>query len=60
LLQCDLAEVMIACVEGRLDSVQVSFKTNVFATTVVLASEGYPGSYPKGREITFDVMPDGE
>ena len=59
LLQGDMAEVMIACAEGRLDSVDVRFKSNTFAATVVLASEGYPGSYPKGREITFDAMPEG-
>lgn len=30
------------------------------AVTVVVASEGYPGSYPKGLEITFDELPKSE
>ncbi len=28
------------------------------AVTVVLASEGYPGSYPKGREISIGELPE--
>jgi phosphoribosylamine--glycine ligase/phosphoribosylformylglycinamidine cyclo-ligase len=52
LLDTDLAEIMIACVEHRLDSVPVNFKNQV-AATVVMASAGYPGSYEKGKPITF-------
>lgn len=52
LLDSDLAEIMLACVEHRLDSVSVNFK-NQFAATVVLASAGYPGSYEKGKAISF-------
>ncbi|KAJ1867311.1 hypothetical protein LPJ78_001116 [Coemansia sp. RSA 989] len=53
---CDLAEVFLAAAEGRLDAVPLRFK-NGYAATVVMASEGYPGSYPKGRTITFDKAP---
>jgi phosphoribosylamine--glycine ligase/phosphoribosylformylglycinamidine cyclo-ligase len=52
LLDTDLAEIMIACVEHRLDSVPINFKNQV-AATVVMASAGYPGSYEKGKLITF-------
>ncbi|KAG0326951.1 Bifunctional purine biosynthetic protein ade1 [Podila horticola] len=48
----DLAEVMVACTEGRLDSVRVGVKPG-FAATVVVASGGYPGKYPTGKAITL-------
>jgi phosphoribosylamine--glycine ligase/phosphoribosylformylglycinamidine cyclo-ligase len=35
-----------------LDAVSIKTKPGI-AVSVVLASEGYPGSYPKGREIIF-------
>jgi len=52
LLDCDLSEVLMSCVRGQLtvDSVQVSPQMN--AVTVVMASEGYPGSYEVGKKIT--------
>ncbi|KAJ1988208.1 Bifunctional purine biosynthetic protein ade1, partial [Dimargaris cristalligena] len=49
---CDLYEVMLACVEGRLDSVPLTFSPG-YAATVVMASAGYPGPYPKGKVISF-------
>lgn len=48
----DLAEILMACVEGRLDSVAITIK-KAFAATVVIASGGYPGSYTKGKPITL-------
>ncbi|KAJ1972679.1 hypothetical protein H4R35_004542 [Dimargaris xerosporica] len=53
--ECDLYKVFTACVEGRLDSVRLSF-TDHYAATVVLASGGYPGSYAKGKPITFGTV----
>ncbi len=47
----DMVEVMEACVEGRLDEVELAFEDNA-AVCVVLASDGYPVSYKKGYEIT--------
>lgn len=46
----DLYEIMMAAAEGRLDSVKVMFKP-ACAATVVVAAQGYPGSYEKGKEI---------
>ncbi len=43
----DIIEVMEACIDGRLDEVDLSFEDNA-AVCVVLASEGYPVSYEKG------------
>ncbi|KAI8085156.1 phosphoribosylglycinamide synthetase [Halteromyces radiatus] len=46
----DLAEIMLACCEGRLDAVSVTVK-QAFAATVIMASGGYPGAYPKNLPI---------
>ncbi|KAG8938162.1 hypothetical protein FRC00_000520, partial [Tulasnella sp. 408] len=52
----DLAAIMLASVERRLDSVRVSTRPG-FAVSVILASAGYPGSYPKGKVITEGTLP---
>lgn len=54
----DLAEVMLACSSGYLDNCKLTIE-NKFSATVVLASPGYPGSYPKGAEITLQTPPPG-
>lgn len=51
LLETDLLEVMEACVEGNLENKEIRWKERA-AACVVLASEGYPANYPKGRTIT--------
>ncbi|OXG76857.1 phosphoribosylamine-glycine ligase [Cryptococcus neoformans A2-102-5] len=56
--QTDLAEVLLACVERRLDSIKLGYKQG-YAVSVVLASEGYPGSYPKGLPMTLNPTPEG-
>jgi len=52
LLETDLYEIFTACCDGTLDSVDVRFKENTCAATVVCAARGYPESYTKGMEIT--------
>ncbi len=51
LLASDLLDVLEACVDGRLAARDVCWRPGA-AATVVAASAGYPGSYPKGRAIT--------
>ena len=51
LLKSDLAEIILACVEGRLHEVKVEWHTNRSAVAVVAASGGYPGKYPIGKQI---------
>ena len=51
LLDCDLAEVMLACAEGRLDPAMVNSKAGACGS-VVLASGGYPGEYRTGLPIS--------
>lgn len=46
----DIIEVMEACVDGRLDSIELEFEENA-AVCVVLASDGYPEHYEKGLPI---------
>ncbi len=50
-LQSDLAEILLSCVEGRLDPAAIRW-TDRCCVGVVLASEGYPGSYRKGLPIS--------
>lgn len=50
-LETDLLEIMFACIDGKLDQVKVT-STPQTACGVVIAAEGYPGSYPKGMEVT--------
>ncbi|MEX3014459.1 phosphoribosylamine--glycine ligase [Gymnodinialimonas hymeniacidonis] len=43
-------DLMLACAEGRLSQAQVNWADD-HALTVVMAAEGYPGSYEKGSVI---------
>ena len=47
----DIIDVMEACVDGKLDTIDLQFENNA-AVCVVLASDGYPVAYEKGFEIT--------
>lgn len=51
LLTTDLVDIMLACVEGRLDKQEVSWSKE-YVTTVMLASKGYPEKYEKGFPIS--------
>ena len=48
----DIIDVMEACIDGKLDQVDLQFEDNA-AVCVVLASDGYPEHYEKGKKITF-------
>jgi len=50
-LKTDWLEVMEATLDHRLDEIKLEWK-EAAATCVVLASEGYPGSYRKGEVIS--------
>lgn len=50
-LKTDLVEVMLAVAQGRLNEVELAWRDE-WVVSVVLASAGYPGSYPKGIEIS--------
>ena len=45
-----------ACAERRLDAVTLTTRPG-FGVSVVLASQGYPGNYAKGKTITVGALP---
>tara|TARA_B100001142_G_scaffold322067_1_gene369758 strand:- start:816 stop:2087 length:1272 start_codon:yes stop_codon:yes gene_type:complete len=49
-LKSDALELLLACAEGRLDQYNIEWHKSA-ALCVVMAAEGYPGSYKKGTEI---------
>ncbi|MBF0550192.1 MAG: phosphoribosylamine--glycine ligase [Deltaproteobacteria bacterium] len=49
-LQSDLSDILLACIDGTLDQVEVKWEWHS-AVCVVMASKGYPGSYEKGHPI---------
>lgn len=49
-LESDLVEIMLAAAEGRPEDIDLTW-SDQWAVSVVLASEGYPGSYEKGKVI---------
>ncbi len=51
LLQSSLFELLFNSVTGKLAETKITTSTKT-AVTVVLASDGYPGKYSKGQEIT--------
>jgi phosphoribosylamine---glycine ligase len=58
LLESDLLEIMLTCVQGRLNPADVRWYDG-YAATVVAASPGYPQAYPKGLPITgLDAVAD--
>lgn len=50
-LENDLVELIVSMHQGKLDAVAVQHDKRA-ACTVMLVSEGYPGSYPKGKVMT--------
>ncbi|EXX85621.1 phosphoribosylamine--glycine ligase [Paenibacillus darwinianus] len=50
-LKTDLVDIILAAVNGRLDQLEIEWSDEA-AVCVILASEGYPAAYPKGRVIS--------
>lgn len=49
-LETDLLDIFLASINGRLGEIEITWSEEA-AVCVVLASGGYPGSYPKGLPI---------
>jgi phosphoribosylamine--glycine ligase len=50
-LKSDLVDVFDACIDGKLDTVELDWHPGV-SICVTLASQGYPGHYPSDLPIT--------
>ena len=50
-LESDLADIMLACISGTLDKIDVKWDKRP-CLSVVCASKGYPDEYEKNKEIT--------
>ncbi|MBN2461490.1 MAG: phosphoribosylamine--glycine ligase [Candidatus Cloacimonetes bacterium] len=50
-LKTDLLDIITACIEGELSSLQLEFNPGYFAD-IVMAMAGYPGKYEKDRLIS--------
>jgi len=50
-MDSDLFEYLVGSVEGTLENIPLISWKNKSAVCIVLASKGYPESYPKGEEI---------
>lgn len=58
LLDADLVDIMLACTNHTLDSIELKVKPG-FTTTVVAAAGGYPGKYAKNIPMTVLPPPPG-
>ena len=54
LLETDLLHLMDGLANGLLSEIDVALSPKA-AAAVILASEGYPGSYEKGKTITWNL-----
>ncbi len=50
-LKNDLVEIILTCLDGNLSGASTQF-LDKYCTTVILASDGYPNQYEKGKKIT--------
>ncbi len=50
-MKTDIIDVVEACIDGRLDETELEFEDNA-AVCVILASDGYPEKYEKGKVIS--------
>ena len=58
-LETDLVDIMLAVINGTLSDLDVRWHDHA-CVAVVMASEGYPGSYSKGHQITgLDSLDEG-
>lgn len=52
LLQTDFYDVLVACIMGRLNQLEIHWSKKT-CLTVILAAPGYPQSYPKGLPMAI-------
>ena len=57
LLKTDLVDIAEACIDGRLNEIDVQWRKRA-AVCVVLASKGYPEKPEKGQVVSFYDLPE--
>ena len=50
-LKNDLVDIILTCLDGKLSGASTLY-LDKYCTTVILASDGYPNQYEKGKKIT--------
>ncbi len=50
-LKNDLVDIILTCLDGKLSGASTLF-LDKYCTTVILASDGYPNQYERGKKIT--------
>ncbi len=55
-LKSDLVDLLEGCAKGALGEIPAEHDPRT-AVAVIAVSGGYPGSYPKGKEITGELAP---
>ena len=56
--ESDLAEIMLACTEKRLNQIHIGFVPG-YAASVVIAARGYPDSFRKGDKVIVNTVAKG-
>ena len=56
-LEDDLAELFVKATHGNLGDTKLTWRKEA-AACVVVAVDGYPDDFPKGQEVTIDVVDD--
>jgi phosphoribosylamine--glycine ligase len=56
LLETDLLDILNACVDGKLNEINIQWKDGA-AVCVVLASKGYPEKPASDQPVTFGELP---
>ncbi|KAG5518034.1 hypothetical protein PMAC_003220 [Pneumocystis sp. 'macacae'] len=54
----DLLEIILACIERRLDFIQLRINP-LFCVCVVIVAKGYPHSYEKGKLVDINILEEG-
>jgi phosphoribosylamine-glycine ligase len=57
LLETDLLDIANACIDGKLNEIEIKWK-NGAAVSVVLASKGYPEKVEAEKPVTFGPLPE--
>lgn len=55
----DLLEILLACTNGSLSSIEIKYKQG-YACNVIISAGGYPEEYRQGDLVQFKGTPEGK